>query len=198
VRRGGWGKSMRKVGKESQWSLAQVSVPMQFTQRICYDFEMGSPVTTGDGGPLAVWNRTLADADLSAVMEDACEKVAEGWSLTRYAKSKRYPMLMFVAWVESDPEREAMYRAALKLAAEYYADKVVECAETASIENYQVRRMQAHVYQWVASKHDRTRFGDDKSQSNTLQIGKGAGTISISFVDAEDGKPKGITYDAEG
>lgn len=157
---------------------------------------MASPKTTFDGGPLAVWQRALA-GDLHAIIEAACEKVAEGWSLSRYAKSKRYPMLMFVAWVEGDPDREVMYRSALKLAAEHFADRVVECAETADIENYRVRRMQAHVYQWVASKYDRQRFGDDKSQSNTLQIGRGAGTISISFIDAEDGKPKGITYDAE-
>ena len=129
---------------------------------------MVSPITTGDGGPMAVWGRVLDSVDPVEIMEAACEKVADGWSLRRIAHANRYPALQFIAWVESDDKRMQMYRLALKAAAEFHVDKVVECVETATIEDYQLKRFQSGEHRWLASKFDRQRFGDDK-QAHTVE-----------------------------
>ena len=117
---------------------------------------------------MAVW-ALAQEGDLEALMMDACERVSEGWSLSRYAKSQRFPARLFIAWVEADPEREAMYRGALKAAAEHHVGKVVELTDEATIEDYQLKRFQSENHKWLASKFDRQRFGDDKNGGVAVQ-----------------------------
>lgn len=136
---------------------------------------MVSPITTGDGGPMVIWRKALETRTSDEIMIGTCEKVMEGWSLRRIAHFNRYPALEFKAWIEGDEKRMEMYRHALKLAAEYHVDQVRECVETATMEDYQLKRFQAGEHRWLASKFDRQRFGDDK----TANVGVAVGNITI-------------------
>ena len=121
---------------------------------------------------MEVWNRVQATPD--AILEEMTDRIIEGWSLRRIAHTNRWPALQFVNWIESDEERLALYQSALKLAAEYHADKILELTENATMEDYQLRNFQTKNHQWFASKYDRSRFGDDK-----MNVGVAVGNITI-------------------
>lgn len=139
------------------------------------------PIVTGEGapngriGPMDIWKRAMKELDSDEIMESACQKVAEGWSLRRIAHHNKYPAISFIAWIEGDEKRMEMYKLALKVAADFHVDQVRECVDSATMEDYQLQRFKAGEHRWLASKFDRQRFGDDK----TANVGVAVGNITI-------------------
>jgi hypothetical protein len=120
------------------------------------------PVTTGDGGPLKVFQRMVEGDGHFQVLEMVCDELCAGKNLWTIAKANRWPVRALREWIEGDEERRRFYNLSLQIGAEACVTKVQEFADSATPEDYQQKRFQAQTYQWLASKLDRARFGDDK------------------------------------
>ncbi len=154
------------------------------------------PATTGDGGPLAAFEKAIVEKGVGAIMLEVVAGIEQGKSLIQIAREHRYPRFGLGRWIKEDPERVAIYNEAMEIKAEFHADCAIDAADNAGVADVQVAALQAKVHQWAASKYHRQQYGDDK-MPQTLQIGNGASTISVVFVDAENGKPTGNTFDAK-
>lgn len=111
---------------------------------------------------MANFQAMLATADQQEVLELVCEGLCQGKTLWRVAKDNRWPVRMLLQWIEGDEKRREYYNLSLRVAADGFTERVLECADSATSENYQRNRFQADAYKWLASKLDRARFGDDK------------------------------------
>ena len=132
---------------------------------------MGKPAMYSEKvGPVREFERFLAlPAESHAhTFEETITRVCAGWTLRRVAHKLGFPAVHFTAWIKADDRRKEMYEHALKVAAEYFLDKVQTCADEATSDNFQVKRLQIETHKWLAAKTDRQRFGDDK-QAPTVQ-----------------------------
>lgn len=127
------------------------------------------PVTTGDGGPMARFAALMASADHRGLMEEICAEVVEGQSLWKIAKAKRLPRFPFAHWVQDDPERLQMYKAALMMRAEYHAAMVGDELDVVTTENWQAQKLRINTHQWFASRYNRMQYGDDKNNGPAVQ-----------------------------
>jgi hypothetical protein len=92
-------------------------------------------------------------------MEMVGQRVMGGETLREIARSQGLPVMAFVEWVTGDPERLAVYEAALRVRGGELANEVVRVADDEGLAPAQVaNRLKARM--WLASKLDAERYGE--------------------------------------
>lgn len=133
-------------------------------------------------------DRLVRLADLTdneaATMDELCQRVADGESLTEICKAWDVPRSRIAAWVGSSPAREASYHAAQALHADALMSEVVGIADGAS-EDVQRDRLSVDTRMKVASKLYRARFGDSMQHT-----GKGDAPLAIQVIERTIIDPK--------
>jgi len=104
------------------------------------------------GGPqIAVWNEVAAGATVVAI--------AEGLGLS---------LSTFNRWLYFMPERESIYRAARKKAAQVIAEQTIEIADAATLEDLQTARLRIDGRVKLAERYAPNGFGA-KASGDELQ-----------------------------
>jgi len=94
-----------------------------------------------------------------------------------------------VAWFLEEKYRFEAYECALRAVADGYYGEIVDIADGANPDTVQLAGLQIKARDMVAKKYDRARFGD---REVVQPVGAGGGfpaTISITFVEADNGRP---------
>ena len=102
-------------------------------------------------------------------MNEICDRLAKGESLRSICKDKHMPPTNTVTdAVIYDKEFAEQYTRARGKQADYYADQIVEIADTA--DDYNLARIQIDARKWVASKLLPKRWGDKVEHEHTGDI----------------------------
>lgn len=86
------------------------------------------------------------------------QRVAEGESLKEIAKSWQVPVGRFTEWFTT--EHAGLYDAALKVRADQLAHEALDTADGADAETVGPSKLQVQTRQWLASRWDRARYGE--------------------------------------
>lgn len=108
-----------------------------------------------------------------------CKRIAEGESLRAICKAKDLPSAETVrVWLSEDRAFSAQYARAREDQADFYADEIIEIADSTSDPNK--ARVQIDARKWKASKLQPKKYGDkiDVNHSGSIQ------TMSEEQVDA--------------
>lgn len=97
-------------------------------------------------------------------MVQICSRIADGESLAAVCRDSGMPSCQsFLAWVSADSVCQGLYRAALMMRAELYADEIVELADSArgkGIPELSAVKLAVNVRQWVTSRVLPKQYGD--------------------------------------
>lgn len=129
---------------------------------------VGSPISIA---PARVGAPQLYDR--REVMQAIGERIAGGESLTAICKEPEMPSRFTVlGWVGDDPDIATIYRCALGMRADQYAEEIVSLADTAlgkSNEDVQAIKLMVNSRQWVASRLLPKLYGDHQVIDHTGQ-----------------------------
>ena len=93
--------------------------------------------------------------------EKICDRLAEGRSLISICLDDDMPCRSTVnKWIRENEQFCTNIARAREDQADYYLDKQIEYAETATMEDYQLKKFQADNLKWVASKLKPKKYGD--------------------------------------
>ncbi len=111
-----------------------------------------------------------------------CEEVASGRSLNRICKEENWApdKRTFYKWMYRHEEVGHKYARAKEACMEYAAEEILEIADNATPEDYNVARLRVDAYKWAASKLKPKKYGD----SAQLKIGgenESAGGFMITW-----------------
>lgn len=106
---------------------------------------------------------------------DVFRRVSEGKRLTAVAKKLRLPKGRFVEWFTT--QHGELYDAALKVRAADLALDALDEALAATPEDVAVRRLRADVALKLASKWDRSRYGESVRMEKSVTFGVDAGLM---------------------
>lgn len=121
---------------------------------------MGSVIPARDPGPMARLEEVKRDVDAPAII---FERVADGEELRELAKSWALPKARFVEWFTT--EHAGLYETALKVRADRLAHEALEDAAGATPETIGPAKLRVETKLKIASKWDRSRYGEQKSEA---------------------------------
>ena len=107
-------------------------------------------------------------------IEVVIQRVLDGESLKRIAKSWKIPVLRFVKWVSDDAVRLASYEGALRIRADELIHETLEIAAAADDDTVACDKLRIDTHVKVAAMWDRQRYGGEKG------VGGAGITIVIS------------------
>ncbi len=111
----------------------------------------------------------MADYDRAAVMPIICEALAEGKSLRAVCGEKGMPApSTVVGWLLEAPALAEQYAHARDRQADFYADEIIEIADTAT--DAALARLQVDARKWVASKLKPKKYGDKVELDGNLGV----------------------------
>ena len=146
----------------------------------------------GDGlWPMARWEAALADP--ARLWDEALQRVLEGESLKKFARSRGFPVLRFQEWVTESAERAGQYERALVLRADEIAVEALEISnateegvivtekadgsvETKREDMLGHRKLKIDTRMKLASKWDRNRYGDSVRVEHMREV-----TLNLRF-----------------
>lgn len=116
-----------------------------------------------------------------SIFDDICVQIAEGKSLRQICAQDGMPSGETIRrWLAADEaeggEMCAQYARAREAQADYYADEIIEIADTAT--DAQIARLQVDARKWKASKLAPKRYGEKVSHEHG---GEGGGSIPLSL-----------------
>lgn len=128
----------------------------------------------GDPGPMARFEAVIARAD---TMDEVVARIVDGEhpeSLKDIARDWRIPYTRLAQWIVEDGERARRYSDALRFVAETFVHEAVPIADAAIAERDAVAKakLQIDARKWVASKWDRSKYGESTEVKHT-------GTVSL-------------------
>lgn len=97
------------------------------------------------------------------MIEDICEKIANGRSLRSIcAEDGVPPMKTIYRWLEANEEFRHQYARAREKQADYFAEEIIEIADSAEAESAAVSKakLQIDARKWAASKIAPKKYGD--------------------------------------
>jgi len=108
---------------------------------------------------LTAWQKWAKDPD--AAIDDLCDRVMSGESITAIAAKLGTSKPNLIRWVDADPDRSARAREARVQAAATYDDMALQGIEEAS-DPFELARAKekAHHLRWRASKINPREYGD--------------------------------------
>jgi len=124
-------------------------------------------------------------------------QVASGVSLKVICEHYGLQYGAVIAWFLEDKSRFEAYDMALRAVADGYYGEIVDIADDATPDSVAVAGLQIKARDMVAKKFDASRFGD-KAAASTVQGGAFPASISITFVEAENGRPAERVIQVEG
>lgn len=98
----------------------------------------------------------------SAELADAvCAKVAEGMAVIAIGKLKDMPSETTIyKWLSTEAEFAEKYARAREAQADVYSQEIVDIADTATNDDYNVARLKIDARKWAASKLAPKKYGD--------------------------------------
>lgn len=96
------------------------------------------------------------------ISEYICDQLAQGRSLISICNNDEgIPSHATVSrWINKYPDFAINIAHAREAQADYFLDKQIEFAETATVDDYQLRKFQADNLKWVAAKLRPKKYGD--------------------------------------
>lgn len=102
-------------------------------------------------------------------MEVVGQRVMEGDTLKRIARDWQVPVMQFIHWISSDPERFAIYEAALRIRADEMIGETLTIADDATGDVARDKlRIDTRVK--LSAYFDRARFGDTKARTAPARV----------------------------
>lgn len=129
--------------------------------------------------PVTAYDRmqhVIADPN---TMEVVGQRVMEGDTLKKIARSWGVPVMQFIHWITSDPERAAVYEAALRIRADEMIGETLEIADVPTVRidadgmawtNEARDKLRIDTRMKLAAYFDRQRFGDTKSRQTAAKV----------------------------
>lgn len=104
---------------------------------------------------------------------EACEKIADGETMTSICRQSELSVGVVMLWIEFMPDRKRQYERALELFAEARAHKSIDVADSADKESWQVSKLQVDTNMRIAGKWNRERYGEKSTSvtNNTVILG---------------------------
>lgn len=96
------------------------------------------------------------------------QRVMEGDTLKRVARDWGVPVMQFIAWVTGDPDRNAVYEAALRIRADEMVGELVPIADGG--EDVARDKLRIETRAKLAAYFDRQRFGDTKARAPAARV----------------------------
>lgn len=118
-------------------------------------------------GPMVNFAKVLDDRGEEWVLEQMVEGLCAGKTLYRIAKENHYPHVKFRQWVKADPIRLSIYHDALEVMSEKHVEDIFDELNVATVDSVRLSEMKIKVNQWMASKHHRKMYGDDRLAPET-------------------------------
>lgn len=95
------------------------------------------------------------------IADNICSRLASGESLRKICSDESMPSIVSVwRWLNKYPDFSKQYAQAREAQAEYYADEIVEIADTADKDTANAVRVQVDARKWVASKLRPKKYGE--------------------------------------
>lgn len=131
------------------------------------------------------------------ISEYICDQLAQGHSLISICNNgKGVPSHATVSrWINNYPDFATDIARAREAQADYFLDKQIEFAATATVDDYQLRKFQADNLKWVAAKLRPKKYGDSTQIKHADADGN-----KLSFTDilsSLDGRTASIPGDQE-
>ena len=104
------------------------------------------------------------------LVEDICEKIANGRSLRSICAEDGMPTMSTVCkWLSENKEFSEQYAHAREKQADYFAEEIIEIADSAEAESAAVSKakLQIDARKWAASKIAPKKYGDKVEQQIT-------------------------------
>lgn len=125
------------------------------------------------------------------IVKAICERVANGESVNAICKDKSMPSRTTVMeWQRENESFRTSIAHAREDQADYYFDKQIEIAESATIEDYQLRKFQADTFKWVAARMKPRVYGESTQLKHADADGNKLDVVSL--VQALDGTSTGL------
>lgn len=137
------------------------------------------PATEPDTAPRG---RGRPSAYTKALADTILRRMAEGETLTAICRDEAVPARGTVwAWQQAHPEFQDAYSHARKEQAQTWADATIDLADSASAEDWQVKRLQISSRQWFAARQYPELFGDRIAHQ---QLGKNGQPVDPTMSEA--------------
>lgn len=111
-----------------------------------------------------------APEDAQAIKNRVCLEIAEGKSLRSICEAHDMPAAETIrVWLLEDADFSAQYARAREEQADFYADEIIDIADTAKDAN--LARLQIDARKWKASKMQPKKYGDkiDLNHSGVIE-----------------------------
>lgn len=105
-----------------------------------------------------------------AIGEAICGYISEGMSARKACKTVKWAESAFYRRLAEDEGLREKYARAKELAQDAQVDEMRELADTATAENWQVRRLQIDTRKWTAARLAPKKYGDRQQIDLNAQI----------------------------
>lgn len=127
------------------------------------------------------------------LVTDICDHIATGKSLIDVARLQGYPSRdSMYRQMLRDPDFAARIARAREAQQHHEADKIVELADNATAENWQVVKLQMAARQWRAAKMNPRHYGDKLDVNHGGEVG-----VSVTYVTPQAPPLSGEDYETE-
>lgn len=126
---------------------------------------VASPVLSDGLGPMDRLERFQNDPHNIDIV---CQRVIDGESLGQIAKSLGLPKLRFIRWIGEEYSSE--YESALRMAADEHAHQLIPLADESDPDESQKTKLQMEARRFVASRWDKSRYGEHTKVEHTGNV----------------------------
>lgn len=114
--------------------------------------------------------------------DDICEHIAEGKSLSSWARENDYALKTIYRWLRQNKEFSANYARAREDAADSLVDKLMDIADNE--DDVQRAKLKSDNVKWVASRMKPKSYGDKIQQDNISSDGSMDQANSAAVIEA--------------
>lgn len=123
--------------------------------------------------------------------DEICSRISEGESLRKICEDPQMPGRRTVFdWLAKNDDFRDDYALAHQRQAEYFVGQIVEMADAATPQNWQVVKLQIWARQWTASKLHPKKYSDRHIQEHAVGDN---GPIVFTWGAAEEGRSVGVS-----
>jgi len=122
------------------------------------------------------------------LVDKMLEEIASGRSVISICREEDWSVVpdTWYRWLYKYPELSDKYARAKAIQSEHEADKILDIADNATREDFQVARLRVDARKWVASKLVPKKYGDFKNIDHTTSDGTMKPTVIELVAKHED------------
>lgn len=122
------------------------------------------------GTPKRRADKALLDALTTGDCDDIFERISNAEPLRSIADRYKVSRGVLASWLTDDDERHSRYIRARIQSASALAEQALECADASTPETVACDKLRMGARQWLASRWDRTTYGDQKQADVTVNV----------------------------